>query len=194
MNTIAAKASRFAVILTSLAMLNGCAVVATGAAAVGIKSIADPRTIGSQIDDQTIEMKANAKLGNDDKLKDFRLRTVSYDQKVLLIGQVPDEQLRQRAKEVIDDTNGVVKIFNQIRLTSQAGLSVQAADSWITSQVKLKLAADDDVRASHIKVVTENGEVFLLGLVGSEQADKAVEIARNVKGVERVIKAFSAPD
>lgn len=194
MNTIAAKASRFAVILTSLAMLNGCAVVATGAAAVGIKSIADPRTIGSQIDDQTIEMKANAKLGNDDKLKDFRLRTVSYDQKVLLIGQVPDEQLRQRAKEIIDDTNGVVKIFNQIRLTSQAGLSVQVSDSWITSQVKLKLAADDDVRASHIKVVTENGEVFLLGLVGSEQADKAVEIARNVKGVERVIKAFSAPD
>lgn len=193
MNSIVSKFSRFALVIGSLAMLNGCAVVATGAAVVGVKSITDPRTIGSQIDDQTIEMKANAKLGNDDKLKDFRLRTVSYDQKVLLIGQVPEPQLQQRAEQVIEDTNGVVRIFNQVRLTSQAGLSVQAADSWITSQVKLKLAADEDVRASHIKVVTENGEVFLLGLVGEQQADKAVEIARNIKGVERVIKAFSAP-
>ncbi|RUO75898.1 division/outer membrane stress-associated lipid-binding lipoprotein [Idiomarina seosinensis] len=179
--------------LVALFALNGCAVLATGAAAVGISSVTDPRTIGSQIDDQTIEMKANAKLGNDDKLQDYRLRVVSYDQKVLLFGQVPDKAMRQRAEEVIADTNGIDRIFNQVRISSQVGLSTQTNDSWITSQVKLKLAADKLVKATDVKVVTENGEVFLLGIVGSDQANKAVEIARNVKGVTRVIKAFSAP-
>lgn len=179
--------------VAALVMLNSCAVVATGAAAVGISSVTDPRTIGSQLDDQTIEMKANAKLGNDEQLGDYRLRVVSYDQQVLLIGQVPNDSMRQRAEEVIADTNGIERIFNQVRVSSQAGLSVQSNDAWITSQVKLKLAANEQVSASDIKVVTENSEVFLLGIVGRESAEIAVNIARNVKGVSRVVKAFKAP-
>lgn len=179
--------------VAALVMLNSCAVVATGAAAVGISSVTDPRTIGSQLDDQTIEMKANAKLGNDEQLGDYRLRVVSYDQQVLLIGQVPNDGMRQRAEEVIADTNGIERIFNQVRVSSQAGLSVQSNDAWITSQVKLKLAANEQVSASDIKVVTENSEVFLLGIVGRESAEIAVNIARNVKGVSRVVKAFKAP-
>ncbi len=179
--------------VAALVMLNSCAVVATGAAAVGISSVTDPRTIGSQLDDQTIEMKANAKLGNDEQLGDYRLRVVSYDQQVLLIGQVPNDGMRQRAEEVIADTNGIERIFNQVRVSSQAGLSVQSNDAWITSQVKLKLAANEQVSASDIKVVTENSEVFLLGIVGRESAEIAVNIARNGKGVSRVVKAFKAP-
>ena len=179
--------------IAALVTLNGCAVVATGAAAVGISSVTDPRTIGSQLDDQTIEMKANAKLGNDEQLGDYRLRVVSYDQQVLLIGQVPNDAMRQRAEDVIADTNGIERIFNQVRVSSQAGLSVQSNDAWITSQVKLKLAANDQVSANEVKVVTENSEVFLLGIVGGESADIAADIARNVKGVSRLIKAFKAP-
>lgn len=183
----------FSSALVIVTLLQGCAVVAGGAAVVGINSVTDPRTLGSQIDDQTIEMKANAKLGNDDQLSDFRLRVVSYDQNILLIGQVPEQQYRRRAEQVISDTNGVERIFNQVRVSSKADLGLQASDAWITSQVKLKLAANDQVNATQIKVVTENSEVFLLGLVGGEAADIAVDIARNVKGVSRVIKAFKAP-
>ncbi|RUO45355.1 division/outer membrane stress-associated lipid-binding lipoprotein [Idiomarina aquatica] len=185
--------TQVATALTLLATLNGCAVVATGAAALGVSSVTDPRTIGSQLDDQTIEMKANAKLGNDEQLGEYRLRVVSYDQNVLLIGQVPNEAARQRAERIISDTNGIDNIFNQVRISSQAGLSTQTNDAWITSQVKLKLAANDKVDASDVKVVTENGEVFLLGIVGGDSANIAVDIARNVKGVTRVIKAFKAP-
>ncbi|AVJ55115.1 osmotically-inducible protein OsmY [Idiomarina sp. OT37-5b] len=184
--------TQVATALTLLATLNGCAVVATGAAALGVSSVTDPRTIGSQLDDQTIEMKANAKLGNDEQLGEYRLRVVSYDQNVLLIGQVPNEAARQRAERIISDTNGIDNIFNQVRISSQAGLSTQTNDAWITSQVKLKLAANDKVDASDVKVVTENGEVFLLGIVGGDSANIAVDIARNVKGVTRVIKAFKA--
>ncbi|WP_224797828.1 division/outer membrane stress-associated lipid-binding lipoprotein [Idiomarina abyssalis] len=179
------------VIFISLLTLQGCAAVAVGAAAVGISSATDPRTIGTQVDDQTIEMKTNAKLGNDEQLEDSRVIAVSYDTNVLLIGQVPSESLKRRAEDVIRDTNGINKIFNQLRIGSKASATVRAGDSWITSKVKLKFANNKSIDATNIKVVTENGEVFLLGHVSQAEAEAAVEVARNVDGVGRVIKALT---
>ena len=97
----------------------------------------------------------------------------------------------ERAAEVIADTNGVERIFNQIRLASKAGIATQASDTWISSRVRMKLIADDQVDATDIQVVTENGEVFLLGIVDDSAADRAVDIARNIDGVQKVVKAFS---
>lgn len=179
------------VVFISLLSLQGCAAVAVGAAAVGISSATDPRTIGTQVDDQTIELKANAKLGNDEQLDDSRVVAVSYDTNVLLVGQVPSEALKRRAEDVIKDTNGINKIFNQLRIGSKASAAVRAGDSWITSKVKLKFANNKSIDATNIKVVTENAEVFLLGHVSQAEADAAVEVARNVDGVERVIKALT---
>lgn len=179
------------VVFISLLSLQGCAAVAVGAAAVGISSATDPRTIGTQVDDQTIELKANAKLGNDEQLDDSRVVAISYDTNVLLVGQVPSEALKRRAEDVIKDTNGINKIFNQLRIGSKASAAVRAGDSWITSKVKLKFANNKSIDATNIKVVTENAEVFLLGHVSQAEADAAVEVARNVDGVERVIKALT---
>lgn len=179
------------IVFISLLSLQGCAAVAVGAAAVGVSSTTDPRTIGTQIDDQTIELKANAKLGNDEQLDDSRVVAVSYDTNVLLVGQVPSEALKRRAEDVIKDTNGINKIFNQLRIGSKASAAVRAGDSWITSKVKLKFANNKSIDATNIKVVTENAEVFLLGHVSQAEADAAVEVARNVDGVERVIKALT---
>ncbi|MGM7448645.1 division/outer membrane stress-associated lipid-binding lipoprotein [Idiomarina sp. ST20R2A10] len=179
------------IVFISLLSLQGCAAVAVGAAAVGISSATDPRTIGTQVDDQTIELKANAKLGNDEQLDDSRVVAVSYDTNVLLVGQVPSEALKRRAEDVIKDTNGINKIFNQLRIGSKASAAVRAGDSWITSKVKLKFANNKSIDATNIKVVTENAEVFLLGHVSQAEADAAVEVARNVDGVERVIKALT---
>jgi len=179
------------IIFISLLSLQGCAAVAVGAAAVGISSVTDPRTIGTQVDDQTIEMKTNAKLGNDKELEDSRVSAISYGTNVLLVGQVPNEALKRRAEDVIRDTNGINKIFNQLRIGSKASAAVRAGDSWITSKVKLKFANNKSINATNIKVVTENAEVFLLGHVSQAEADAAVEVARNVDGVERVIKALT---
>lgn len=181
----------FIVSALCLLVLQGCAAVAVGAAAVGVSSASDPRTIGTQLDDQTIEMKANAKIGNEDRLKDSRVIAVSYNNNVLLIGQAPTEALRRLAEDTIKDTNGINKIFNQIRIGSKASPGVLAGDSWITSKIKIKFASNDAVPATSIKVVTENAEVFLLGNVTQQQANAAIEIARNVDGVERVIKALT---
>ncbi|WP_404398334.1 division/outer membrane stress-associated lipid-binding lipoprotein [Idiomarina loihiensis] len=179
------------VVFISLLSLQGCAAVAVGAAAVGISSATDTRTIGTQVDDQTIELKANAKLGNDEQLDDARVVAISYDTNVLLVGQVPSEALKRRAEDVIKDTNGLNKIFNQLRIGSKASAAVRAGDSWITSKIKLKFANNKSIDAANIKVVTENAEVFLLGHVSQAEADAAVEVARNVDGVERVIKALT---
>ncbi|HAS22513.1 MAG TPA: BON domain-containing protein, partial [Idiomarina loihiensis] len=116
---------------------------------------------------------------------------VSYVTNVLLVGQVPSEALKRRAQDVIKDTNGINKIFNQLRIGSKASAAVRAGDSWITSKVKLKFANNKSIDATNIKVVTENAEVFLLGHVSQAEADAAVEVARNVDGVERVIKALT---
>jgi len=179
------------IIFISLLSLQGCAAVAVGAAAVGISSATDPRTIGTQVDDQTIELKANSKLGNDEQLEGSRVIAVSYDTNVLLVGQVSSEALKRRAQDVIKDTNGINKIFNQLRVGSKASAAVRAGDSWITSKVKLKFANNKSIDATNIKVVTENAEVFLLGHVSQAEADAAVEVARNVDGVGRVIKALT---
>lgn len=185
--------SRHSLIIAALCLglLQGCAAVAVGAAAVGVSSASDPRTIGTQIDDQTIEMKANAKLGNEERLNKARVVAVSYNNNVLLIGQAPTEALKRLAEDTIRDTNGINQIFNQIRIGSKASAGVLAGDSWITSKIKLKFASNDAVPATSIKVVTENAEVFLLGNVTQQQANAAIEIARNVDGVERVIKALT---
>ncbi|ATZ72831.1 osmotically-inducible protein OsmY [Idiomarina sp. X4] len=185
--------SRHSLIIAALCLglLQGCAAVAVGAAAVGVSSASDPRTIGTQIDDQTIEMKANAKLGNEERLNKARVVAVSYNNNVLLIGQAPTEALKRLAEDTIRDTNGINQIFNQIRIGSKASAGVLAGDSWITSKIKLKFASNEAVPATSIKVVTENAEVFLLGNVTQQQANAAIEIARNVDGVERVIKALT---
>jgi len=175
----------------SVPLLQGCAAVAVGAAAVGVSSATDPRTLGTQLDDQAIEMKANAKVGNDSQLKDYRIRVVSYGKQVLLVGQVDSEAQRARAEDVISDTNGIERVFNQIRLASKAGIATQASDTWISSRVRMKLIADDQVDATDVKVVTENGEVFLLGIVDDAEAERAVDIARNIDGVQKVVKVFS---
>ena len=100
------------------------------------------------MDDQTIELKANAKLGNDEQLEDARVVAISYDTNVLLVGQVPSEALKRRAEEIIKDTNGINKIFNQLRIGSKASAAVRAGDSWITSKIKLKFANNKSIDAT----------------------------------------------
>lgn len=179
------------VFFIALLSLQGCAAVAVGAAAVGISSATDPRTIGTQVDDQTIELKANAKIGSDEQLENSRVVAISYGTNVLLVGQVPNESLKRRAENIIKDTNGINEIYNQLRIGSTASAAVRAGDSWITSKIKLKFANHKGIDATDIKVVTENAEVFLLGQVSPSEAEAAVEVARNVDGVERVIKALT---
>ncbi len=98
--------------------------------------------------------------------------------------------MRNEAQRTIEGVSGIRKIHNQIRIGSNIGITTQTHDSWLTSKVKGQLLTAKDISSNNIKVVTENAEVFLMGLVSDSESTQAVNIARNVSGVERVVKVF----
>ena len=109
---------------------------------------------------------------------------------ILVVGQAPNSFLRDEAMKILKSIDGIVQIHNQIRIGNTVSIGTKSNDVWLTSKVKTALFKSDQLEATNIKVVTENGEVFLMGLVSQLEANEAVEIARNVSGVNRVVKAF----
>jgi osmotically-inducible protein OsmY len=175
--------------LTLLLQACAAAVVAGGASAV--TSASDRRTLGSQIDDSSIVVKAERALEENKTLEErAHINVNSYNGILLLTGQAPSQDLVDLAASLVQPIQGVKDVQNQIRVGNPISFTTRSRDSWITTRVKSMLVGDKEISALNIKVVTENGEVFLMGLVNSTEADKAVEIARHVNGVSRVIKAF----
>lgn len=151
----------------------------------------DRRTLGSQIDDNSIVIKAgNAIEANKTLDEKANINVYSYNGVILLTGQAPAQSMVDEAGELVRPVQGAKDVQNQIRVANPTSFTTRSRDSWITTRVKSLLLADKEISALNIRVITENGEVFLMGIVGEQEADKAVEIARHVNGVSRVIKAF----
>ena len=183
--------SRYLIVLASALLLQGCAGVMLAGAGTGIGSVTDRRTVGTQLSDQTIDMRATHRLGDTKPLwNDSRLVVITTNGKSLLIGQAPTEQYRQQAEDVVKGVPGVTEVFNEVRLTQPLDITARSQDSWLTSKVKSTLFAEKSLDGTKIKVVTENSEVFLIGLVTQKEADIAVNLARNINGVKRVITVF----
>ena len=182
---------RSLIVLGTVVLLQGCAAAVVAGTASAVTAANDRRTIGSQIDDNNIEIKASIALSEVERLEKFaNISAVSVNGIVLLVGQVANEEMRNEAQRTIEGVAGIRKIHNQIRIGSNIGITTQTHDSWLTSKVKAQLLTAKDISSNNIKVVTENAEVFLMGLVSDSESTQAVNIARNVSGVERVIKVF----
>lgn len=182
---------RIASILMLVSALQGCAVATVVAVTAGATMVADRRSFSKQIDDQSIEFTAHNELAKQKALtKNTNLHVISVNGSVLIIGQAPNTYLRDLAIKSIEGVPDIVVIHNQIRIGSNTAVSTKSNDIWLTSRIKSALLATNAVNAKDIKVVTENSEVFLLGLVTKEEANVVVEIARNINGVSRVYKAF----
>ncbi|URL01151.1 divisome-associated lipoprotein YraP [Avibacterium sp. 20-126] len=186
---------KLALILGSAFLLQGCvsATVAgiVGATAVATKVATDPRTVGTQVDDETLEEKVLHAINKDQQLdSEARINVVSYGGRILLIGQVPNENLKEIATGLAKGVDNVSEVYNELRVGSPISLGQISQDSWITTQIKSKLFVNSGVKATDVKVITENGEVFLMGNLTQQQADTATEVARNVAGVVKVIKVF----
>lgn len=185
------KVAKLAAIITAATLLQGCVAAAVVGVVGGATVVADNRTIGAQIDDQRIELDAHAKLANHKGIEEnTNLQVTSMNGSVLVVGQAPNTYLRDEAIKTIKSINGVEQIHNQIRIGNKVSVGTKSNDLWLTSKVKTALFKSENLDATNIKVVTENAEVFLMGLVSRTQANEAVNIARNISGVNRVIKAF----
>jgi hypothetical protein len=108
----------------------------------------------------------------------------------LLVGQTPSDAYKQEAGKIVGRIEGVRHVYNELRLGKPVSIGVRSNDTWITSKVRADMLGTKNFDSTKVKVVTENSEVFLIGLVTRQEGDQAVEIARHVSGVKQVIKAF----
>lgn len=185
------KYFKLAAVLVIFSVLQGCAAVAVVAITTGASMATDRRSIGNQIDDQSIELEAYNEITKNKSLSDnTNLHVISVNGSVLVIGQAPNTYIRDQAIKIINDIDGVVRIHNQIRIGNLTSVATQTNDVWLTSKVKSALFSSDEVNGNTIKVITENAEVFLMGLVTQKEAETAINITRNISGVNRVFKAF----
>lgn len=184
------KMSLFAVALITL---QGCITTAVvTSAAVATKVATDPRTTGTQVDDEILEEKVAYNINKDAQIKDeARINVVAYNGKVLLIGQAPSFDVIENAKNLAAGAEGVTEVYNEIRQGGKIGFMQISKDSFITTQIKSKLLVNSQVKATEVKVVSENGEVFLMGKLSPTQAEAATNVARNISGVVKVVKVFS---
>ncbi|MFT6928446.1 MAG: osmotically-inducible protein OsmY [Psychromonas sp.] len=174
-----------------LLVLQGCAggLIVMAGTAVTVSS--DERSISEQISDDSLSMDALDKI-NELNINDqhIRINLISNSGYLLIIGQVTNQQLSEKIEQQLNTLPNAKGIYNQLRIGQPIGFAQQSIDSWITTKVKGKLTANDDVNPLKIKVITENAEVFLIGKVTKEMSDKATDITRQVDGVKRVNRVF----
>lgn len=173
-----------------LAALPGCAPIVVGGAAVMTGVVAtDRRSAGTQVDDQTIEVKAMNALPT--ALEGYgHVSATSYNRLVLLIGEVPKPQLAAAAQQAMLKIDGVRSVVNDIIVAPDAGVSQISADTLTTGKVKAAMIDAKGFPSGAVKVITERGIVYLLGIVTVAEAEQATEITRGVSGVQKVVKVF----
>jgi len=176
-------------LLAVVPVLQGCfPVVATGVGAGALMAV-DRRTSGAYVEDEGIELKASNLIEN--KFKDkVHVNVTSYNRRILLTGEAPSEAVKLEAEQVVKGVANVVGVTNEIAIGDLTSFSSRSNDTYITSKVKARMLDARKFSANNVKVVTENGVVFLLGLVNNKEAEDAVEITRTTSDVKKVVKVF----
>lgn len=182
------------VLIASLALLQGCApLVVGGAAATGIVVAEDRRTVGTITEDEGIENKTSSRIG--DALKtNIHVNVTSYNRTVLLTGEVPTAAEKEQAGRIARAVENVRAVYNELAASPVTSLSARTNDTITTSKVKARFVDGQKFNALHVKVVTENGVVYLLGLVKKQEAADATDIARTTSGVTKVVRLFEFID
>lgn len=176
-------------LLTALVapVLQGCFPIVAAGVATGVSVALDRRTLGAQTDDETTEWKAKSQVG--EKLGDkAHLNFTSFNGKVLISGEVPSEEAKAEAERIVLGLPHVQHVFNELIVGPTSSFSARSNDSYITSKVKARtLDSSTKFNAAHLKVVTEAGTTFLLGIMTQTEADSAVQIVRTTSGVKKVV-------
>lgn len=175
--------------LLSSPLLSGCAGLLVGGAVVGGMMATDRRTSGAQIEDQSIELKAinrvQTTLG-----ERGHVSVTSYNRMVLLTGEVPTEADRAAVEQAVSQIENVRAIVNELAVTTNSSLGSRSNDVVLTSKVKASFLDARDLQANAFKVVTERGQVFLMGRVTEREAKRAGDVARSISGVQKVVRVF----
>jgi osmotically-inducible protein OsmY len=176
--------------LASATALQGCVdAIIIGGVATGVYLAADRRQAEVMLADQRIEFAASHRVG--EALKgQGHVNVTSYNYMVLLTGEVPTAQAKAEVEKIVSEVPQVKTVVNELQIAGTSSAASRSNDAYITSKVKANFLGNGKFRPSDIKVVTEAGVVFLLGLVTREEADAATEVARGTGGVQKVVRVF----
>ena len=181
--------------LASLLALTGCGSMLATMQVDSIDEDEGERTLGRWLEDENIETKAIVNVrGSNEAFDSAHLVIVSYNGYVLIAGQVPTQALKDQATRVVKEVRGVRRIYNELEIAAPSPGVTRTSDTWITSKVKSYLLASSDIEGNRVKVVTENGVVYLMGLATREEADRIAAEAADTSGVQRVVKLFELLD
>ena len=184
---------RLGFLLTLLGLISSCAsVISATTGDEGIQENRGRRSMGAVVDDGSIEttIKVNMNAA-DEQLKDSHINVVSFNGTVLLVGQVPSQDVKNLATRVARTSSSRVKeVYNELEVAGSTTFLSRSNDAWLTAKIKTLMLADAEVSGMRTKIVTENGVVYLMGLLTQEEANTAVELVSNTKGVTKVVRAF----
>lgn len=189
-----AKLFKPLLVILCASMLAGCvAMVAGGAAATGMAAH-DRRSVGTVVDDRVLRMRVrNALFGEEAFDTSSRIKITAYNGWVLLAGEARDRQRVDLATDIVSNVQGVRRVLNELEPIERIGAGQGTRDKWISSKVNTSLTRIRDLEGfdpTRVKVTTARNIVYLMGLVTPEEAEAAVEQARTVRGVEKVVTAF----
>ena len=181
-------------LLVAMPLVQGCgALIAGGVAATGVVISQDRRTMGSLTEDEAIEIKASRRIG--ERFKDgVHVNVTSFNRMVLLTGEVPDAGARTELERVAWAVENVRGVHNELAVAGVSSYTVRSNDSVITTKVHARFLDSQKFNPLHVKVVTENSIVYLMGLVRKQEAADATEIARTTSGVQKVVRVFELLD
>ncbi|MCQ4314042.1 BON domain-containing protein [Stutzerimonas sp. VN223-3] len=174
----------------------GCSSVLTATRDDPINDDRGTRTIGSRIDDSLIETKAavNIAKAHPDLDQASHIVVASYNGVVLLAGQTPRSELKEAAEQAASSVQRVKRVHNELQVLQPSSALARSNDSWLTTKIKAQMLTDENVPGSRIKVITENGIVYLLGLVTRQEGNRATSVVQGVSGVQRIVKLFEYID
>ncbi|HTP47329.1 MAG TPA: BON domain-containing protein [Casimicrobiaceae bacterium] len=179
-----------AALIATAAALSSCVpVMVAGGVAAGAAIATDRRTTGAQLDDEVIEDKTSLALKERFK-GDFHINVTSYNGIVLLTGEVPAESAKADVEQLVRSTPKVRAVQDELVVGPVTDLSSRSNDTLITSKVKARFVEENKFQINHVKVVTERGVVYLMGVVTREEGAAAAQIASTTEGVQRVVKVF----
>lgn len=181
--------STSALVLTATVLLQACAPMVVGGFVGGTMVVTDRRTSGAQLEDEGIEIKGSSRIKEALNGK-VHVNLASFNRQVLITGEATNERDVKYVAEIVSQVDNVRSVLNEVQVANFSTFSERSQDVLIQSKVKASLIDSKDIFASAFKVHAERGVIYLMGRVTQREADRAVDIARNVSGVQKVVKVF----
>lgn len=187
------KLFAFSLLVLAAVPLTGCAPVVIGGVGAGAMIVDDRRTASTVLMDKEISLTAEARI-NDAKLRDAHVNVTSFNRRVLLTGEAESDSQRGKIADIVKDVANVREVIDELAVVPPSTFGSRSSDAFLTTKAIARMIDDKRFNANHIKVVSERGNIYLMGLVKRAEADAAAEVAASTAGARGVIKAFEYLD